>query len=122
MTGLDPTREMKTMSDTPVDSEETCVSSLHRLSGIRNPRAARRYLRGKFSTGLPEPVVSRPGALFYVTLQAGRRSAFLLGPYVSHMTALAAVPRAREMLGARGLFASVGTASTPRRLPTVFGR
>lgn len=49
---------------------------------------------------------------------------FLLGPYVSHMTALAAVPRAERMLRERypDAFISVGTASLSTTVPTKLGR
>lgn len=94
----------------------------HLGTGIRNVRAARRYLRRKWSEGRPEPIAYRPGARFYVT---GAR-AFLLGPYVSHMTALAAVPRGRRLAAASGgmtvEFGAYGTASCPDAIPTRYGR
>jgi hypothetical protein len=74
--------------------------------------------------------VVRPGAgsRFYVTAVelAGSRRAPLLGPYSSHMTALANVTRAERLLAAsryaeRG-FVAIGTASVPRTVRTVFGR
>lgn len=88
--------------------------------------AARRDLRRRFrSTPLP-PVQSRPGARFYVTVRDGSRTAALLGPYVSHMTALAAVPRgealARAAFPDETEFASFGTASLLKTIRTRFGR
>lgn len=65
----------------------------------------------------------RRGARFYVTAREGRRTAFLSGPYASHMSALSAVPYARVMLReVYGRVAAVGTASCPETLPTVFGQ
>lgn len=95
-------------------------------TGIGNLDAAKRYLRRKFNLGQSEPIIRRPGARFYVTVRSGRKVGFLLGPYVSHMTALANVDRARRMAreadprGASG--ASFGAASLPASRPTVFGR
>ena len=100
-------------------------------TGIANLDAAKRYLRRKWNSGPLEPVVRRPGARFYVTARRGRQTAFLLGPYISHMTALTAltaltaVPRARRALREQyphEAFLAVGTASTPNTLTTVFGR
>jgi hypothetical protein len=75
---------------------------------------------------MPEPVVSRPGARFYVTIREGRRVGWLLGPYASHMTALANVERGRRLaMEARpdqAGFAAFGTASYPGIIRTVFGR
>lgn len=73
-------------------------------TGIGNLAAAKSYLRRKWNKGQPEAIQVRPGHRFYVTLRAGRRSALLLGPYVSHMTAIAVVPRARRLLGDRARF------------------
>ena len=99
----------------------------HLGTGIRDLKAAKRYLKRKFSQGKPETVVVRPGARFYVTVRAaGNRVAYLLGPYVSHMTALTHVPRARRMLaerwGTQGRVLSIGTASRPSTVETIFGR
>jgi len=94
-------------------------------TGIADLDAAKRYLRRKFGSRPLEPIVRRPGAKFYVTARRGARTAFLLGPYISHMTALAAVPRARRALRERyphEAFLAVGTASTPETLRTVLGR
>lgn len=89
-------------------------------TGIRDLPAAKRYLRRKWNLGLPEPIVSRPGALFYVTARSGGRVMFLLGPFVSHMTALSLVPQGRLLHGSS--FAAVGTASLPEIVPTKYGR
>ena len=99
--------------------------SLADLTGIRDEAAARRYLSRKWRTAPLPAVQSRPGARFYVTARRGGQSAILLGPYVSHMTALASVTRAERMLRERFPFESfvaVGTASSPRTLPARFGR
>ena len=87
--------------------------------------AAKRYLRQKFNRGQLEPIQRRPGARFYVTARRGQQTAFLLGPYVSHMTALSAVPRAKRQLREQypcEAFLSVGTASAMATLETKFGR
>jgi hypothetical protein len=94
-------------------------------TGIGNLEAAKRYLRRKFNQGLPEPVASRPGARFYVSMRRGRRSCLLLGPYVSHMTAQANVERGRRLaidLSSGAAFCTFGTASTADTRPTMFGR
>jgi hypothetical protein len=95
-------------------------------TGIGDLKAAKRYLRNKFRERPLEPIVSRPGARFYVTVRSGQRLGYLLGPYVSHMTALAAVPRARRLAEAanpsQAAFASFGTTSRPDTRPTLFGR
>lgn len=94
-------------------------------TGIGDLTAAKRYLRRTYNQGLPEPVVSRPGARFYVSIRTGRRVGFLLGPYASHMTALANVRRGRDLAiqaDPSAAFAAFGTASHPRTVPTVFGR
>jgi hypothetical protein len=92
-------------------------------TGIRSQNAAKRYLRSKFNQGLPhQQIVHRPGARFYVTARNGRRTVLLLGPFVSHMTALERVEPARRALLARHPFVAVGTASLPDTRPTVFGR
>jgi hypothetical protein len=93
-------------------------------TGIADERAARRYLRDKFGQRPLEPIQRRPGARFYVTARLGQRTAFLLGPYASHMTALSNVERGRRL--ARDYrdtdLASYGTSSYPDTLPTLFGR
>ncbi len=98
----------------------------HLGSGIRHHRGARRDLRRRFGRQRPEPVVRRAGARFYVTAQQGRRIVYLMGPFVSHMTALARVPRARQLLAERypcdAPWVSVGTGSRPDAVPTRFGR
>jgi hypothetical protein len=93
-------------------------------TGIGDLAAAKKYLRRKFRQSPLPPIVHRPGARFYVTARRGRRTAFLLGPYVSHMTALAAVPRAKAIIRDRDPYASiaVGTASLPYTVLTKFGR
>lgn len=92
----------------------------------RRERTRRVELRRRWNLGLPEPVVSRPGARFYVTIRAGDRVGFLLGPYASHMTALSQVERGRRLAETlrpdQAAFASFGTASHPATLRTVFGR
>lgn len=93
----------------------------HLGTGIRNLRAARRDLRNRFRQVPAEPVQQRPGARFYVTAVSGRRVAYLLGPYVSHLSAQVAVPRGRRLLPG-GCWVAVGTASRPDTVPTVFGR
>jgi hypothetical protein len=89
-------------------------------TGIADEPAARRYLRRKFNQGPLEPIRRRPGARFYVSAR-GRRTVLLLGPYVSHMTALERVPRARGLLPGV-VFVAVGTCSAPTTLPTRYGR
>ena len=100
------------------------------------PAERKRDLRRRFRVAPLPPVVRRPGARFYVTIRSGgsRRGA-LLGPYVSHMTALANVERARRLVTAAiaagrvragdvldAEFAEYGTASLHRTVRTVFGR
>jgi hypothetical protein len=98
----------------------------HLGSGIRNLDAARRSIRRRYGQGAPEPIARRPGARFYVTARSGRRTAYLLGPFASHMTAQAAVPRARQELHSRyphdAPWMALGTASRPDTVPTVLGR
>lgn len=111
-------------------------------TGIRDLKAAKRYLRRKWNQGPPEPVIRRPGCRFYVTAKCGGKAYALLGPYVSHMTALVAVVRAQRLLDRAQVgdpdvdtsfaemtpfarlrpFTAVGTASAPVTVPTVFGR
>ncbi len=90
-------------------------------TGIANLRAAKKSLRNRFRKTPLEPVQVRPGHRFYVSARWGRRTVLLLGPYVSHMTALERVPLGWQLL--RGVaFGSVGTCSHPETLPTRFGR
>ncbi len=96
-------------------------------TGIADLDAAKRYLRRRWNQGPPESVATRPGARFYVTLRQGRKTALLLGPFVSHMTAIERVDRARRLAqetypAASFGFASFGTASLPDTRPTLFGR
>jgi hypothetical protein len=95
-------------------------------TGIGTLPAAKRYLRDKWRQAPMPAIVSRPGARFYVTIRHGASTGFLLGPYVSHLTALANVPRARRMAyDARpdeAVFAAFGTASLPVSRTTRFGR
>jgi hypothetical protein len=94
-------------------------------TGIRNLEAAKRHLRRKFSQGVPEPIASRPGARFYITARSGRRAAFLLGPYSSHVIALTHVERGRRLAyecDRDTVFYAHGTASSPVTRETVFGR
>lgn len=90
-------------------------------TGISNLKAAKRDLRNRFRQAPLEPVQQRPGRLFYVSARRGGRTVLLLGPYVSHMTALERAPRARGALG-RVPFVAVGTCSLPTSEPTRFGR
>lgn len=99
----------------------------HLGTGIRSIRGARRDLRRRFGQDRLPPIVRRPGARFYVTARHGPgATAYLLGPYVSHMTALAAVTRGARLLGERwareASWLAVGTASRPDTVPTAFGR
>lgn len=93
-------------------------------TGIANLDAAKRYLRARWRQAPLPRIERRAGARFYVSVRGGRRARMLLGPYVSHMTALAAVPRARRLLAERypDASVSVGTASMPNTVPTLFGR
>jgi hypothetical protein len=95
-------------------------------TGITNTAAAKRDLRRKFNLGMPQTPVSRSGRQFYVTIRDGARVGFLLGPYASHMTALANVDRGRRLAEQarpdQADFAPFGTASLPHSRPTVFGR
>jgi hypothetical protein len=93
----------------------------------RSPeQVKRRELRRRWNQGPVQPVVTRPGARFYVTIRDGARVGWLLGPYASHMTALSNVDRGRRMAMAsrpdQAAFAAFGTASYPATLRTVFGR
>lgn len=92
----------------------------------RRERTRRKELRRRWNLGVPERVVRRPGARFYVTIRDGNRVGFLLGPYACHMTALSNVERGRRLAAAlrpdQAAFASFGTASHPATLATVFGR
>lgn len=96
-------------------------------TGIGNLEAAKKYLHRKFRERPLEPTQQRPGRLFYVSIRR-RKPVFLLGPYVSHMTALANVRRARQMAydsaPDEADFAAFGTCSLPRehRPKTFFGR
>lgn len=90
--------------------------------------SAQRDLRRRFRQDpLPE-IQRRPGARFYVTAHSGGRTAALLGPYVSHMTALANVERGRRLALERFShdpeveFAAFGTASLRKTVRTRFGR
>ncbi len=95
-------------------------------TGIGDLPAAKRYLRRKFGDRPLPPIQRRPSARFYVTVRSGARVGWLLGPYVSHMTALAAIPRARRLAHDaspdQAAFAGFGTASRPDTIPTIFGR
>jgi hypothetical protein len=97
-----------------------------RAKARRSQQVKRRELRRRWNQGLPQEVVRRPGARFYVTIRDGRRVGFLLGPYASHMTALANVERGRKLAEDlrpdQAAFAAFGTASHPHTLSTVFGR
>lgn len=88
--------------------------------------ATKRALRATFRQPPLPPIQRRPGARFYVTIRCGHQVGYLLGPYVSHMTALTAVPRARRLAQTaspgQAAFAAFGTASRPDTRPTVFGR
>lgn len=108
----------------PGEVHEECRG--HLGTGIRHHRGARRDLKRRFGRGVLEPLVRRPGARFYVTARIGRRTAYLLGPYISHMTALSRVPRAQQLISERyqgfDAWVSVGTASRADTIPTRLGR
>ena len=96
-------------------------------TGIRHRAAARKDLKRRFGSRPAEAVVSRPGARFYVTAKSGSRTAFLLGPYSSHMSAQANVARGRRLAEERtreGAYGGIayGTSSTPESVRTLFGR
>jgi hypothetical protein len=102
------------------------TSALQRATGIADEKAAKRYLWARFrQRPLPEIQIRR-GARFYVSAALDGRFALLLGPYVSHMTALANVDRGRRLALASGdrraPFSAYGTISLPTTRPTVFGR
>lgn len=101
-------------------------STFYLGTGIGDLDAAKKYLRRKFNQGMPEPIQTRPGARFYVTAKLGSKTAPLLGPYVSHMTALAAVGRGerlmRDKYPTESGFATVGTCSSLKTVRTAFGR
>lgn len=70
-----------------------------RANARRSQQVKRRELRRRWNQGLPQPVIRRPGARFYVTIRelpAGQVG-WLLGPYASHMSALANVERGRRL-------------------------
>lgn len=90
-------------------------------TGIANLSAARKYLRDKFGKAPLEPIQVKPGHRFYVSARRGGHTVMLLGPYVSHMTALYHVPRGLSLIR-RVSFVSVGTCSSAKTLPTRFGR
>jgi len=94
-------------------------------TGIADKRAAKRYLRDKFRTSPLEPVATRPGARFYVTVRSGGRVGWLLGPYASHCVALTHVRRAKALACEVDRLADIyayGTASRPDTIATVFPR
>lgn len=94
-------------------------------TGISTLAGARRELRRRHNQGQPEPVMSRPGARFYVTARLGRRTQVLLfGPYSSHMTALAHVGRARTRVVREpfGAWVPTGTCSLMTSEQTSYGR
>ncbi len=76
---------------------------------------ARKDLRRRFGQAAPQQPVCRPGALFYVTARSGRRTAWLAGPYVSHLAALDAATERRSRLNPHSdaHWWSLGTASLP---------
>lgn len=86
----------------------------------------KRDLKRRFGSAPQPPIQQRMGARFYVTARDGSRTAALLGPYVSHMTALDNVRRgealARAAFPDETDFAAFGTASLPRTVRTRFGR
>jgi hypothetical protein len=81
-----------------------------------------RDLKRRFRESPLPPIQIRPQARFYVSMIDGPRKALLLGPYASHMTALANVGRGRRLAIERYPFATYGTASAATTLPTAFGR
>lgn len=94
-------------------------------TGIADLDAAKKYLRDKFWQDPLEPVRQRPGARFYVSVKRGMQTVLLLGPYVSHMTALSKTPEARRLLNEEfpGMaFLSLGTCSVLHTYPTRYGR
>lgn len=107
-----------------IDYDDVIALRGYLNTGIRDLDAAKRYLKQKFNQGQPEPVATRPGARFYVSARRSTDWRPLLGPYASHMMALAAVPHAKRMVRERFpmTLASIGTCSTPDTRPTVFGR
>ena len=93
---------------------------------VGRKKASRAELRRRFREEPMPAVVRRFGARFYVTIRDRGRVGYLLGPYVSHMTALQNVTRGRELARVarpgQTAFASFGTASRPDTVRTVFGR
>jgi len=108
------------------EDEEIIASRGYYSTGIRNREAAKRDIRRKYRGTRPDSPVSRPGARFYVTARSGGRTAYLLGPYGSHLAALDNVERGRRLMYERypheASFVAVGTASTPEKITTLFGR
>ncbi len=96
---------------------------LMQLAGISNEDAAKRSLGQWFRQTPLEAPVLRPGARFYVTAVRGGKVTYLAGPYVSHMSAQAAVPTVKRManLTTALQWHSVGTASRPDTVPTQLG-
>ncbi|MGK5677643.1 hypothetical protein [Actinoplanes sp. URMC 104] len=95
-------------------------------TGINDLDAAKRYLRRRFRQDPLPRIKRRPGARFYVVARHSGRTVLLLGPYVSHMTALANVERGRRLAVDRFsdemTWATVGTMSAAKTYPTTFGR
>ena len=63
--------------------------------------------------------------VFYVTARSGRQASFLLGPYESHVEAMANVERGRDLaigVDVWAWFYDFGTAATAREYPTKFGK
>lgn len=104
--------------------DDDCERTGYLNTGIHNLAGAKRYLKNRWKQR-PLPAIRRqPGARFYTTARSGRRHLPLLGPYVSHMTALAAVPRAEQMMREAypDAWVHIGTASRPDTIHTLFGR
>ena len=81
-----------------------------------------RDLKRRFGSEPLPSIQTRPGARFYVSMIDGPRKVLLLGPYASHMTALANVERGRRLACDRFPFAAFGTASALMSIKTAFGR
>lgn len=93
-------------------------------TGIADLKAAKRYLKKRHNLRPLPPIERRPGARWYVTARTGHKAAFLLGPYSSHVTALANVSRGQALASERygSHFLTIGTASTITTRTTIFGR
>jgi hypothetical protein len=79
-----------------------------------------------YNQGRAQQVMPRNGRYFYVTMvRDDGKGALLLGPYVSHMSALSAVARGARLaneVDPTAWFNSFGTSSLSARRKTAFGR